>query len=91
LLDFLKAKDQATFTDINWENNQLYFKIRSELKHTNGLACMVPYLNNGKKILKITVNGVPVSYSVKPIKGRDYAFLTIRPGSTYNLVISYKD
>ena len=89
LLGFLKAKDEATFTDINWANNQLSFKIKSSLKHSNGLTCMVPYLYNGKKINKITVNGVTQSYSVKLIKGFDYAMLTIKPGATYNLVISY--
>ena len=43
LLDFLKAKDEATFTDINWSNSRLSFKIKSSLTHSNGLSYMIPY------------------------------------------------
>lgn len=89
LLDFLKAKDEATFTDIHWTNNHLSFKIKSSLRHSNGLTCMVPYMFNGKKINKITGNGVTQSYSIKSIKGFDYALLTIRPGFNYSIVVNY--
>ena len=41
---------------------------------------MVPYLYNGKKINKITGNGITKSYSVKTIKGFAYALFTIKPG-----------
>jgi hypothetical protein len=91
LLNFLKAKDEATFTDINWRNHQLLFKIKSSLTHSNGLSCNVPYVYNGKKINKITSNGITQSFSVKLIKGFDYAMLTIRPGLNYSIVISYID
>src|SRR5450755_2064069 len=43
LLRFLEAKDEATLTGINWVNNRLSFKIRSSIKDSNGLTCMVPY------------------------------------------------
>ena len=89
LLDFLKAKDEAAFTDINWANNQLSFKIKSSLTHSNGLSCMVPFIYKGNKISKITSNGVTQSYSVKLIKGFDYALITIRPGVNYNIIIDY--
>jgi len=55
LLGFLKAKDEAGFTDINWANNQLSFKIKSSLTHSNGLSYMIPYAYNGKKINKIMI------------------------------------
>ncbi|MEP7110469.1 MAG: hypothetical protein ABI760_20915 [Ferruginibacter sp.] len=89
LLEFLRAKDEASFTDINWANSRLSFKIKSSLTHSNGLSCMVPYLYNGKKIKKITGNGAAQSYSIKTIKGFDYAMLTIKPGFTYNMEIIY--
>jgi hypothetical protein len=90
-LDFLKAKDEAVFTDINWAKDQLSFNIKSSLTHTNGLTCMVPYVYNGKKISKITVDGITQSYPVKSIKGFDYAMITVKPGVNHNLVIDYKD
>ena len=91
LLDFLRAKDEATFTDINWANNKLSFKIRSSLAHSNELTCMVPSSYNGKKIRKITCNEISKSYSVKTIKGYDYALFTVKPGLSYNLEASYNN
>jgi hypothetical protein len=90
LLGFMKAKDEAAFTDIHWANNRLSFKIKSLIKHPSGLTCMIPYFHDGKKITKITINGVTRSYSFELIKGTDYALLTIKPGASYDLVITYK-
>jgi hypothetical protein len=90
LLEFLKAKDEATFTNIEWKNNnQLSFKINSALEHSNELGCMIPYLFNGKKLNEISIDGRKQSYPVKSIKGFDYAFITIKPGSAYNLIVNY--
>jgi hypothetical protein len=89
LLEFLRARDEAEFTDINWKNNQLTFEIGPSLKHSNGLTCTVPYMYNEKKVSKITINGVAQSYSVKSIRGFDCAFVTIKPGFNYSLVVSY--
>ncbi len=91
LLGFLQAKDAATFTGINWANDRLSFKIQSLINHSNGLTCMVPYLYNGKKVTKISVNGVTQPHSVMLVKGTYYAMLTIRPGSSDNLVVYYKN
>jgi hypothetical protein len=90
LLEFLKAKDEAIFTDIKWEDNkQLSFKIKSSFTHSNRLSYMLPYKFNGKKISKITSNGIRQPYSVKLIKGFDFALLTMKPGFNYSIVISY--
>ena len=90
LLEFLKAKDEATFTNIKWTgNNQLSFKIKSTLKHSNELACMIPNLFNGNKIDEITIDGKKQDYLVRRVKGFDYAFLTIKPGVSYNIVANY--
>jgi hypothetical protein len=85
----LVVKDEAVFNDFNWKKNQLSFKIKSSLTHTNGLTCMIPYLYNGKKINKIAGNGITQSYSAKTIKGFEYALLTIKPGYNYSIVVSY--
>lgn len=89
LLDFLKTKDEATFTSIVWAKSKLSFKISSSLTHSNKLACMVPFVYEDKKIIDITSNGTKQPYSVKKIKGFDYAILTVRPGFDYDIVISY--
>jgi len=89
LLDFLTAKDEATFEDINWINNRLSFKIKSPVSHSNSLSYLVPYVYNGKKIGRITSEGVTQSYSRELIKRFEYAWLTIKPGSDYSIVIDY--
>ena len=54
LLDWLLAKDEARFTNIQWLNNHLSFTIESSLKHANGITCLIPYLYNGKKVNEIS-------------------------------------
>lgn len=89
LLDFLRAKDEASFNNITWKDNTLSFKIKSSLTHTNDIAYMIPFIYRGEKISKITSNGVAQSYVVSSIKGHQYAFATMRPGSVYNIAVSY--
>jgi hypothetical protein len=89
LLDFLKAKDEARFTGINFLDNRLSFKIHSTLKHRSGLTCMIPYLHDQKKISRITVDGKTTSYNVRTVKGNRYAFVTVIPGHEYALVAQY--
>ncbi len=89
LLEFLRVKEEASFTDINWTDNQLSFKIKSSLTHDNGLSCLLPYAYNGTAINKITVNGVTQPLSVKSIKGYKYGMVTIKSGFNYSLVVSY--
>lgn len=89
LLDFLRAKDEASFNDIIWKQNKLSFKIKSSLTHTNDLTCLVPFIYDGKKVSKITSNGADQHYIVRSIKGHRYALVTIRPGSAYTIAVNY--
>jgi hypothetical protein len=89
LLDFLKAKDEAHFTDITFSNNQLLFRIHSAFKHRSGLTFMIPYLHNEKKTNRILVDGKIKPYTVKSVKGYRYAFVTITPGNNYTLLADY--
>lgn len=90
LLDFLKAKDEAAFTNIKWtDNGLLSFNITSALTHTNSITCMIPYTFNGKNIIEVTIDGVKQNYSVKKIKGFDYAFLSVKPGNSYSVSVKY--
>ncbi|MEO6870424.1 MAG: hypothetical protein ABI168_12305 [Ginsengibacter sp.] len=89
LLEFLKAKDEAAFINIKWANNNLSYRIKSSLTHTNGITSMVPFKYNGRRISIIKINGMTTPYSVKTIKGYDYALVTIKPGSDYNMIVNY--
>ena len=90
-LDFLKAKDEAKIGDLQWASNTLNFTIQSSLTHQNGITCVLPYLYNGKIITDVVSNGSAKSFSIKSIKGQDYAWITIQPGTNYNIEVRYGD
>ena len=89
LLDFLKVKDEADFTDIQWSDNTLTFKINSSLPHTNGLACIIPFRYKGRTIDNIKNDGTAASYVVRSIKGFEYAMVIVKPGSDHRVVVTY--
>ncbi len=89
LLDFLKAKEAATFSNLTWKNSRLSFKIKSPISCGARLSYLVPYTYNGKRIGKITSNGLPQSWSIESIKGSEYAWLTITPGNDYSIAVDY--
>jgi len=91
LLDFLKAKDEAAFINLKWSDNNLSFKMQSNLTHTNGITCMIPYQYRNKKIGKISINGTTQSHTVRSIKGFEYALVTVKPGTSYNMKVNYID
>lgn len=91
LFYFLKAKEEASFTDIKFSKDKLIFKIKSSVTHSDNLTAMLPYWYIGKKINKITRNGIKQSYTVQSIKGFDYALFEIKPGFSYNLEVHYSN
>ncbi len=90
LLDFIKMKDEATFTDISWSGNKLSFNLNSSLKHSNGLTFMLPDNFENKKIEGITRDGQNAPFKVRTIKGSDYAFVTVIPGNIYEITADYR-
>ncbi len=91
LLEFLKMKDEASFTKISWSNNHLSFLLNSSLKHSNGLSFMIPADFDGRKIKSITIAGKNVPYSFKSTKGFEYAFVTVQPGKNYEVSAAYSN
>jgi len=89
LLNFIKAKDDATFNSIKWTNNKLSFKIKSGITIEDKFTFMIPYLFNDKKIDEISINGIKYQKDLKQIKGTEYAFVTIKTGSAYSITVTY--
>jgi len=89
LLNFLKMKDEASFTNISWANNRLSFTLNSSLKHSNGLTFMIPANHGDKKITGITKDNKDIQLTIKSVKGSEYAFVTVEPGANYSFLISY--
>jgi hypothetical protein len=90
LLDFLKMKDEASFTYISWSKNALSFTLNSSLKHNYGLTFMVPAMYSGKKIGLMTKDGKETAFLIQRVKGIDYAFVTVQGGLNYNIDVNYK-
>ena len=89
LLDFLKMKDEATFTDIEYSKSQLSFKLNSSFTHGNSLTIMLPYKFGDKKIKGITQNGNVTAVNIKSVKAIQYAFISIKGGTNYSFCIKY--
>ena len=89
LLDFIKMKDEAKFTDINWSGNKLTFKLNSSLAFSNKLTFMVPLIFGNRKISTITSNGVGSTWLTRSVKGVNYAMVSLEPGKNYNISVSY--
>jgi len=89
LLDFLKMKDEASFDNVSWTNNLLTFTLNSALTHSHKLTFMVPASYNGKKIISITINDQKQTYTIKRIKGLDYALASVAGGMNYNISVRY--
>lgn len=89
LLDFIKAKDEAKFSDIKWSHSKLSFQLKSAFAGDDNLSIMIPMLYNGKKIKEIVVDGVSRKFFNKEVKGFDYAFLTVKPGRAYSIIVTY--
>ena len=91
LLDFLKARNEAKFENIAWSDNSMSFNIHSDYEHTNMLSVILPYNYTGaKRVFSVTVDSATISFSVKTIKGNEYVMFSIKPGTTYHIVVNYK-
>ena len=91
LLDFIKARDQASFSDMEWKNNSLSFRLNSSIVDSNGLTFMVPYRYGDNKITRITCAEKETSLIIRSVRGSDYAFVTIKPGQSYSVKVNYND
>ncbi|MBN1479665.1 hypothetical protein JXA70_05290 [candidate division KSB1 bacterium] len=89
LLDFLKMKDEASFSNISWTNNLLRFTLNSSLTHNHKLTFMVPAHYNGKRITGITINDQKQTIAIKRIKGLDYALASVKGGKNYSILAHY--
>lgn len=89
LLEFIRTRDEARFSNVNWVDNRLSFTLGSSLPGKNGLTFMVPCQYGNMVIDQITVDGKPFPFITIPVKGTRYAFGTVVPGKDYVLNVRY--
>jgi hypothetical protein len=89
LAEFVKMRNEARFTDVSWSAKQLSLNLRSSLSHSGGLTIMVPLVHGNNRISSIKCNGEEINYIERSVKGYNYAFVTVKPGAEYSLLIDY--
>jgi hypothetical protein len=90
LLDFMKMKDEASFSQINWSNNRLTFELSSSLECSSGLTFILPVWHGLSKIRMIAVNGKETPFKAAKIKGLEYALVTVTSGRNYRISADYR-
>jgi hypothetical protein len=90
LAEFIKMRDEARFTGISWSDNKLSFNLQSSINHSGCLTIMVPLEYGDNRITGIECNSEKVRYIERSVKGYDYAFITVKPGADYSLIIDYE-
>jgi hypothetical protein len=89
-LEFLRMKDEASVDDVTWSDNTLSFEVNSSIEHERELTCLIPFNFAGRKVRNAVVNGEDQTYSVKSMKGVEYVWLTVKPGSNYEVEVEYR-
>jgi hypothetical protein len=88
--EFLKMKDEASFSDIKWSHNELTFKLSSAINSSEGLTFLLPAFYCSSKIKSITLNDKSSKFELKTMKGYEYAFVTVTPGKIYEVSAGYR-
>lgn len=89
LLNFLRAKDEAYFSNIEWTGSKLTFDLSSNISHSNDIACMIPYSFGNKQVHQVMLNDKVVPFIVRSVKGKDYTMGMINPGYSYRVEVDY--
>ncbi len=89
-LDFLKARDSVKFNNLRWYNNNLSFAIHAPVSINREFGVYVPGRFGERKVLKILVEGKELKFKLNTIKGNQYAFFKVFPGSTMQVEVQYR-
>lgn len=89
-LEFLKAKDEATFKDIRWSDNKLTFSVHSARPFERDLSCIMPYDYRENSVSAIRQDGEPCKFDVVEIKGFTYTRIAVKPGRDHLIEVQYR-
>ncbi len=80
MLNWLDGRNSSAFGSIAWSGSALTFTVIAG-PNTNGMQVMVPAVAGAQHLVSLTLNGLPVVYSVQTIKGIQYAFVSTGAGT----------
>jgi hypothetical protein len=89
LLTWLDGRSNSFFENIRWHNNVLAFDILARQGARN-LRAMLPLRAVSGQLKSITMDGMPVSFVVRTVKGMQYAFFSVT-SSRHNYVADYSE
>jgi hypothetical protein len=75
MLTWLDARNNSSFGNITWRNNQLGFSVTAHNDALN-LRAMLPLYSESARLISITSNGNAVPFTTQTIKGMQYAFFS---------------
>ena len=88
--EFLKMKDEASFSDIEWSENTLTFNLSSAIPNPDGLTILLPADHGDLKISSVSIDGLIRQFEHRTIKGNEYASITVTPGKIYKISAGYR-
>jgi hypothetical protein len=89
VFEFLKMKDEATFSEIAWSDGKLTFNLNSGVINRDGLTFLLPAFHGNSNITAININGLETKFETTTMKGYQYAIVTVVPGSKYSISAVY--
>jgi hypothetical protein len=87
-LEFLQAKDEATFNNLVFINDKLTFDVHSTIPFERDLAVIIPYRFDNKKVNSILI-GEAAAFDVVTIKGTVYARVFCKTGTDTHFAVHY--
>jgi hypothetical protein len=88
-LSFIEGRAATRIDGTRWDRFRLSFRIEVP-RSVPGVTLMLPVVHAGQKLRRISVDGHEESPVSRHLKGMDYAFLPVSPG-THTIVASFGD
>ena len=88
-LNFLKARDLASFHDIRWSNHKLSFTFEAPIGD-QGLTFMLPQNHNGLILSRVEADGIRQTCRRMTIKGHSYALVRTSVGGSFHITADYR-
>jgi hypothetical protein len=80
MLTWLDGRNNSSFGNMSWSNNQLTFNVTMR-SSANNLKAMLPLTSASGQLVSITQNGNAVPFTTQTIKGMQYAFFAPATGT----------
>jgi hypothetical protein len=88
-LDFIKAREAASFRDIHWSEHKLSFTFEVPIGGQD-LTFMLPHIHNGLTISRVEADGIRQTCRRMTIKGRSYSLVKTGAGGTFHFSADYR-